>query len=136
MDGDPFVDDEMEPNPELNAITNEIIGAAIEVHRHLGPGHLEAHYENALSIEFARRGIPFKRQHPVQLLYKDELIGEGRLDFLVRDCVILDLKAVDGMPSAHTKKMISYLHMTRLRLGIILNFNCNLLKDGIKRVAG
>src|SRR5690349_19105939 len=132
MNEEPFVGEESEPNPELNFITNEIIGAAIEVHRHLGPGHLEVHYENALAIEFARRGIPFKRQLPIQLLYKGELVGEGRLDFLVRELVILELKAVDAMPLAHTKTTISYLRMTKLRLGIIINFNCNLLKDGIK----
>jgi GxxExxY protein len=131
-----FVDDEMEPNPALNLITNEIIGAAIEVHRHLGPGHLEAHYENALAIEFTRRGTPFRRQHPIQLLYKGEVIGEGRLDFLIREKVILDLKAIESIPRVHVATMISYLRMTHLRLGIIINFNCKLLKDGIKRIAG
>ena len=133
MDG--IVDEEMEPNPELNAITNAIIGAAIEVHRILGPGYLEKTYEQALAIEFDRRGIRFSRQHQIALQYKGESIGEGFLDFLVEDKVIVELKAVEKLNPVHTAQVISYLKATRMKLGILLNFNVKLLKEGIKRIA-
>jgi GxxExxY protein len=125
----------MEPDPELNRITNAIIGAAIEVHRMLGPGHLEAAYEEALAIEFRLRAIPFERQHPIELVYKGQVVGKGRLDFLVFDKVIVDLKSVEGITSVHTAKMISYLRITGHKLALLLNFNVKRLVDGIRRVA-
>src|SRR3954470_23417510 len=91
----PFVDEEMEPDPELNALTNSIIGAAIEVHRQLGAGLLEALYENALAHEFMLRRIPFPRQVPICVYYKQQVIGETRLDFLVADKVVVEIKSVE-----------------------------------------
>lgn len=135
MTDDAFVDEDMEPDPELNRITNAIIGAAIEVHRMMGPGHLEAAYEEALAIEFRLRGIPFLRQHPIELLYKGHVVGKGRLDFLVCDQVIVDLKSIEGITSVHTAKMISYLRITGRKLALILNFNVKRLVDGIRRIA-
>ena len=135
MEDEAYVDEELEPNPELNRMTNKIIGACIEVHKSLGPGHLEAHYENALEIEFRARGIPFQRQVPIQLLYRGQLVGEGRLDFLLYDQIILDLKSVERLVPLFTAMMISYLTITNHKLGLIVNFNVRYLKDGIKRVA-
>jgi GxxExxY protein len=129
------LDEEQEPDPQLNRITNAILGAAIEVHRILGPGFLESVYKEALAIEFAKRGIAFHRQGAINLQYKDQRIGEGRLDFLVEGKVIVELKAVEAISPLHSAQMISYLKMTRLRLGLILNFNTRALKDGIKRIA-
>jgi GxxExxY protein len=130
-----FVDFEEEPDPALNRLTNLLIGACIEVHRHLGAGYLEAYYEEALAKEFELRGISVSRQHPFAVTYKGFAIGTGRLDFLVEGKVILDLKAVDQLSSVFTAQMISYLRAMNCRLGLIVNFNVKLLKDGIKRIA-
>jgi len=129
------VDEEEEPDPELNRITNAIIGAAIEVHRALGPGFPESVYERALHMEFARRRIPFVCQAPVTVTYKGESVGEGKVDFLVEGKVIVELKAVEMLALIHTAQVISYLRALRLRLGVIINFNVRVLKDGIKRIA-
>ena len=134
-DDDAFVDEDMEPDPELNKVTNDVIGAAIAVHRTLGPGHLESAYQKAMEIELAYRRIPFQRQVPVRLIYRGETVGEGRMDFLIDSRVIVELKAVESIAPAHRVQMISYLRMTKLRLGIIINFNVPVLKDGIRRIA-
>ncbi len=130
-----YVDEEMEPDPELSKVTNAIIGAAIAVHRELGPGHLEFVYEKALEIEFKFRGIAYQRQVPVTLTYRGEVVGKGRLDFLVEGVVILDLKAIEAIGPVQRAQMVAYLRITRHKLGIILNFNVAALKDGIKRIA-
>jgi GxxExxY protein len=130
-----YVDDEMEPDPELNQLTNVIIGAAIEVHTQLKAGLLEALYEQALAIEFKRRNIPFLRQVAVPVHYKGELIGQHRLDFLVAGKVVVELKAVEQFAPIHTAQMICYLRISKIKLGLIINFNVRALKDGIKRIA-
>jgi GxxExxY protein len=135
MRDDAFVDEVMEPDPERNRLTNLIIGAAIEVHRHLGPGHLESAYEESLAVEFDLRSIPFERQQAVHLQYKGHEVGKGRLDFLVFGKIILDVKAVESLCSTHSAQMISYLRITGHKLGLIINFNVRVLKDGIRRIA-
>jgi GxxExxY protein len=131
----PYVDDELEPHPELNKITNAVIGAAIEVHRELGAGLLEVMYENALAIELRRRGIPFERQVPLAVYYKGEEMGNTRLDFIIAGCVVVELKAVESLAPVHKAQMICYLKVTKHKLGILINFNVPVLKDGIRRVA-
>jgi GxxExxY protein len=131
-----FVDEDDEPNPELNRITNAIIGAAVEVHRHLGAGHLESAYEEAMGLEMTARGIPYRRQVHVELTYKGHVVGKGWLDFLVEEQVVLELKAIENVTGAHTSQMISYLAITGHRLGLIINFNVAALRQGIKRIAG
>jgi GxxExxY protein len=135
MSEDIFVDEEMQPDPELNRITNAIIGAAIEVHRRLGPGLLESLYENALAIEFAQRGIPFRRQVCINVTYKVHPIGDCRLDFLVDDKVLVELKAVETLASVHKAQVLCYLRITKHKLGLLINFNVPLLKEGIRRIA-
>ena len=135
VDNQAYVDEEMEPDPDRNRITNAIIGCGIAVHRELGPGQLELAYEKAMSIEMDFRGIRYQRQSPVLLMYRGQVVGEGRLDFLVENQVIVDLKAVEQIAPAHKVQMISYLRMTKLRLGLIMNFNVSRLVDGIKRFA-
>jgi GxxExxY protein len=132
---DNWVDEGSEPDPELNRISKAVIGAAIEVHRVLGPGYLESVYQKALEIEFRKRGIVSVAQHPVVLHYKGELIGEGYLDFLVGGKLIVELKAVEVLAGIHTAQVISYLKATNHKLGLLLNFNVKALKDGIKRIA-
>ena len=130
-----YVNEETEPNPELNALTNAIIGAAIEVHRGLGAGLLESLYENALAYEFSLRGIPFTRQVPVTVIYKQQVIGETRLDFLVAGKVIVEIKSVEVLNKVHSAQLMCYLKVTHHKLGLLLNFNVPVLKDGIKRIA-
>ncbi|MFI5378806.1 MAG: GxxExxY protein [Tepidisphaerales bacterium] len=127
--------DEMEPGPELNRWTSLIIGACIEVHRALGPGFLESVYEEALAVEFTLRGIPFKKQVSVNIYYKEHTVGEHRLDFLVADKIVLELKAVTEIAVIHKAIVKSYLKATHQKLALIVNFNVILLKDGIARIA-
>jgi GxxExxY protein len=136
MAGDELlIDEEDEPDPELNRITNAIIGAAIEVHRLLGPGFPESVYDKAMRLELTRQNIPFVSQASVQVVYKGEVVGEGKVDLLVEGKVIVELKTVEMLALIHTAQMISYLRATKLKLGLIINFNVRALKDGIKRVA-
>ena len=116
-----------EPDPELNRITNAVIGAAIEVHRELGPGYPEAMYEKALALEFRARDIAHTEQHPISVIYRNTLIGEGRIDFLVMGQVVVELKSVDRLNPVHTGQMIAYLKATGCKLGLIINFNVRAL---------
>ena len=133
----PYEDDEppfVEPDRELDALASAVIGAAIEVHRRTGPGLDEASYENALAIEFRLRGIQFARQVLIQVGYKGEVIGERRLDFLVGGKLILEIKAVEQLAPVHKAQVNSYLKITGHKLGLLINFNVPILKDGIKRI--
>jgi len=130
-----FFDEKMEPDPELNRITNAIIGAAIEVHRILGPGFLESVYQKALELELTRRGISFIPQYRILVDYKGENVGEGFLDFLVEGKVIVEIKAVESLHPIFTAVVISYLRTTKRKLALLINFNVRSLKDGIKRIA-
>lgn len=123
-----------EPGEDIDRLAHRVIGAAIEVHRHLGPGFLESVYEEALCNELELQGIPYRRQHPVSLDYKGQLVGEGRLDLLVRDNLIVELKAVDTLAPIHTAQVLAYLKMTGWPLALLINFNVSVLKEGIKRV--
>jgi len=104
------------------SITERIIGAAIAVHRELGPGFLEAIYEEALAVEFALNGIAFVRQKPSTLFYKDHQIGEHRLDFLVEDLIVVELKAIRALEDIHFAIGRSYLKAVNLQDGLLLNF--------------
>jgi len=117
-------------------ITERIIGAAIEVHRHLGPGMLESVYEAALTYELQERGIAVERQKQVPLTYKGLSFEEGyRLDLLVANEVIVELKCVDALLPIHDAQLISYLKLTGLKIGLLINFKVPVLKQGIKRFA-
>jgi GxxExxY protein len=116
-------------------VTEAIIGAAIEVHRHLGPGLLESVYEAALAYEIANRGISVERQKPVPLVYKGLKFDEGfRLDLLVASEVVVELKCVDVILPIHEAQLISYLKLTGLKVGLLINFKVPVLKQGIKRL--
>ena len=122
------------PGVRADEIAHEVIGAAIEVHRHLGPGFLESAYESAVCLELELRGIPFERQRSVTLSYKGRPVGEGRIDLLVGEQVVVKLKTVEGFAPIHTAQLISYLRLTGLRLGPLINFNVPVLRAGIRRV--
>ena len=125
-----------EPDEEEDALAHAVIGAAIEVHRHLGPGYLESvyEYEDALAIELTMRRIPFDRQMPIAVDFQGHPVGEGRLDFLICGRLIVELKAIDELAPIHRAQVLSYLRTTKLTLGLLINFNVKTLKDGIKRV--
>jgi GxxExxY protein len=114
--------------------TRRIIGAAIEVHRHLGPGLLESAYEECLCHELHLRGIPFLRQVPLPVEYKGVKLDCGyRLDLLVDDAVIVELKCVDAILPIHEAQLLTYLRLAGKRVGLIINFNVPVLRKGIVR---
>jgi len=123
-----------EPSQELDRLAYAVIGAAIEVHQILGPGFLEEVYQAALTIEFLRRGIPHEFEKFVTVNYKGHEVGKGRLDFLVANSLIVELKAVQSLAPIHEAQVLSYLKMTNYPLALLINFNVPLLKDGIKRI--
>ena len=124
----------MEPGVEIDVVARAVIGAAIEVHRELGPGYLESVYEDALSTELDLRRIRFERQKSFSLNYKHKNVGEGRIDFLVNDCLIVEIKAVERLHPIHKAQAISYLKATKRRVGLLINFNERILKSGIQRI--
>jgi GxxExxY protein len=119
----------------LNALTEAIIGAAIEVHRELGPGLLEATYQTAMAHELKLRGLPFKAQLAVPVRYKGVDLGHAfRVDLLVDRSVVVELKALDTIAPVHHAQVLSYLRMLQLPLGLLINFHVPALKAGVKRI--
>jgi GxxExxY protein len=126
-------------SPEMREAANElshrIIGAAIEVHKHLGPGLLESAYEACLCREFELRGVAFERQFPLPVQYKGlELDCAYRMDVVVGGLVVVELKAVDKLEPIHEAQLLTYLKLTNRWLGLLVNFNVPVLRDGIKRI--
>jgi GxxExxY protein len=119
---------------QVESLAYQVIGAAIEVHRILGAGFLEEVYHKALKEEFIIRGIPHKFEHPVKVHYKGRPVGDGKLDFLVGDSLIIELKAVQNLTPIHEAQVLSYLRMTNYPLALLINFNVPLLREGIKRI--
>jgi len=124
----------VEPDPELNVLTERIIGAAMEVHKRLGPGLDEAMYEKALCVELTLRNLSFARQVIVSVEYKGNVIGEKRLDLIVEGKVLVELKAVDQFAPVHKAQVNTYLKITGVKLGLLINFNVPVLKEGVKRI--
>ncbi len=117
-----------------NKLSNLIVGAAIEVHRLLGPGLLESTYEECLCYELSLKKIPFERQAPMNVVYKGIQLDCGyRIDILVDKKVILELKSVAEIQPIHKAQLLTYLKLSGLKLGMLLNFNVQLMKDGINR---
>lgn len=118
---------------ELNDLTGRIIGCAIEVHRQLGPGLLESIYESALCIELALAGLAYERQKAIPVVYKGSPLGEYRADVIVHDTIILELKSVERFDPIFEAQILSYLRLSGKPLGLLINFNSRLLKDGVRR---
>lgn len=119
---------------ELNQITREVIGAAIEVHRHLGPGLLESSYRECLCRELFLRSIPFEREKPLPVEYKSIRLGCGyRIDILVADSVVVECKSVEVLAPIHDAQLLTYLRLGGWRPGLLINFNVAVLKNGIHR---
>lgn len=118
----------------LEELAHGVIGAAIEVHRTLGPGFLETVYEEAMAVELGLREPAFERQIPIAVSYKSHAVGNARLDLLIHKSVIAELKAVDALLPIHRAQVISYLKASQLRLGLLIDFNVRVLKDGLERI--
>lgn len=119
---------------EFNQITEKIIGCAIEVHKILGPGLLESAYEECLSYELAKEGLKIERQKPVSVVYKEVKLDCGyRIDILVENLVIIELKATEGITPIHEAQVLTYLKFAEKKIGLLINFNVLRLKDGLKR---
>ncbi len=119
---------------EIESIAQEVIGCAIAVHRSLGPGLLESLYEQAMGIELSHAQIPFARQVRLPVHHRGVQIGTHVVDVIVADVIVLELKAVEAIHELHRAQLISYLHVANLPLGLLLNFNCTTLRDGLRRV--
>jgi len=115
-------------------LTKAIIGAVIEVHKHLGPGMLESAYEECLAYELNKQGLEVERQKPVSIHYKEILLDYGyRIDLLVENKVIVELKSVDSLSSIHEAQILTYMKFAQKEVGLLINFNVTVLKNGIKR---
>lgn len=119
---------------ELNQITEAIIGCAIEVHRNLGPGLLESAYEECLAYELQNMGLKIERQVPVPVIYKEVKLECGyRIDILVENTIVIELKSIDALAPIHEAQILTYMKFANKPLGLLMNFNVTLLKNGIKR---
>lgn len=119
----------------MKDISYEIIGCAYEVHRTLGPGLLESVYQKALVQELKLRGFKVKSEVDIEINYKGVNVGSDlRLDIIVNDTIIIELKSVETILPIHKKQLLTYLRLTNFQLGLLINFNTNLLKDGITRI--
>jgi GxxExxY protein len=114
--------------------TDRILRCAVQVHRVLGPGLFETAYERAMCVELAANGIPFRQQVAVPLYYRGEIISEHRLDLIVDEKVIVEIKSVDRFAPVHMTQLLTYLRVTSLQVGLLLNFNSPTLKAGTRRV--
>ena len=123
-----------EPSEPVDDLARRVIGAAIEVHRHLGAGFLESVYEEALAVELGLRRIPFARQPSVDVQYKGHVVGQGRPDYVVGGELVVEVKAVRELAPVHQAQVMSYLRAFGAELGLLLNFHHEILRDGIRRV--
>ena len=125
----------IESMPTINDLSSAIIGAAIEVHRALGPGLLESAYQQCLAQELSLREIPYEQQKPLAVYYKGTRLDCGyRLDFLVAGMVVVEVKAIEALLPIHQAQLLSYLKLGGWKLGLLINFHVPLLRDGVKRV--
>ncbi len=125
----------MQERDRLDAITRRIIGAAIEVHRRLGPGLLESAYEACLAYELRQRGFKVEQQKPLPVVYKEVRLDCGyRMDLVVEDSVVVEVKAVEDLAPIHDAQLLSYLRIAEKRVGLLVNFHVRVLKNGLKRI--
>jgi GxxExxY protein len=125
----------MEEKDRLDSITRRIIAAGIEVHKRLGPGLLESAYEVCLAFELRQMELRVEEQKPLPVIYRDVKLDCGyRLDLVVKDSVVVEIKAIDQLAPIHDAQLLSYLRLSDKRVGLLMNFHVRVLKDGIKRI--
>ena len=122
-----------DPLDRINLITERVIGCGIEVHKQLGPGLLESIYESALCVELEMAGLKYQRQVPLSVSYKARNVGDLRLDLLIEDCVLVEIKSVERMDPVFDAQVLTYLKNSGKKVALLLNFNSRLLSTGIKR---
>jgi GxxExxY protein len=119
---------------ELNEITRKIIGCAIEVHKLLGPGLLESAYEECMTFEMQNSGLRIESQKPVPIIYKEKKLNYGyRIDILVEDVVLIELKSVESLNRVHEAQILTYMKFAGIKTGLLINFNVKLLRNGLRR---
>ncbi len=122
-------------NLNENELSNIILGSAIQVHKQLGPGLLESAYQECLLYELAQHGLLVEKEKPMPIIYKEIKLDHGyRIDLLVNNKVVIEIKAVEAFTDVHTAQILTYLKLGNYKLGLLLNFNVTTLKNGIKRV--
>jgi GxxExxY protein len=119
---------------DVEEVMFRVIGAAIEVHRHLGPGYFESTYHRALCVELRLRGVAFELEHLIEVDYKGERILGQKLDLIVERRVVVEVKAISQLEEIHGSQVVAYLRSTGLRAGLLINFNAVVLKAGIRRI--
>jgi GxxExxY protein len=124
----------IEPPEELDRLAHAVIGAAIEVHRQLGPGLPEHAYQGAMEVELTVRGIPFERQKVIEIIYKGVVVAKGKIDLLVGGKLVVEIKSVDLIIPLFRLQTLSYMRIIRQPLGLLINFNVAVLREGIKRI--
>jgi GxxExxY protein len=133
--GDEFVGFGETTSPEIERVAHEIVDAAFKIHSKVGPGLLESAYQMLMIYELTKRGLTVEKEVDVPLIYEDVRLDAGyRLDLVVNGCVIVEIKAIERLHPVHEAQVITYLKLLGKRLGILINFNVKLIKDGIKRV--
>ena len=124
------------PSPlpdDLEGLVHDTIGCCITVHRTLGPGLLEMIYSRAIALELKAAEIAFEREKTFPVMYRGELLCEQRLDFVVRGAIVLEIKSVEHLASLHESQLLNYMRVAHLRVGLLMNFNVAVLRDGLKR---
>jgi GxxExxY protein len=125
----------MQEKDRLDSITRRIIGAAIEVHRRIGPGLLESAYEACLAYDLREMGFKVEQQKPLPLVYKNVKLDCGyRLDLVVNDVIVVEIKAIEQLAPIHDAQLLSYLRLSQKRVGLLINFHVRVLKNGLKRI--
>lgn len=125
----------MKTEKELNTLSEKIIGCAIKVHRELGPGLLESTYEQCLAYELSQNNLKCEFQKPLPVVYQSVKLDCGyRVDAVVENSIILELKSVENLLPIHSAQLLSYLQLSKLRVGLLINFNVKMLKSGLKRI--
>lgn len=125
----------MDRRQEIEALASKLVNIAFKIHTELGPGLFESVYEEVFCIELTREGIPFRRQYPVDIFYLEHRIESAfKSDIFVDETIIIELKSVEELHKIHHKQLQTYLKLTGIRLGLLINFNEALIKDGIKRI--
>lgn len=119
---------------KFDDLSNRIIGLAIEIHKQLGPGLLESAYQNCLALELNQAGISFEKEKKIAIVYKENIIDNAfKADFIVDNKIIIELKSVQALTDVHIAQILTYMKLSKLSIGLLINFNVTLLKDGIKR---
>ena len=119
--------------PEIDGLLHKTIGCCIAVHRALGPGLLETIYSRAIALELGASGIPFDRERTYPVTYRGELLCEQRLDFVVGGAIVVEIKSVEHLSTLHDAQLLNYMRIARLRVGLLMNFNVPVLRDGLRR---